>query len=105
MLTFYKTQKSMTRIIFTFLVAFMLSIMTGINASGQNIEKYQAAAERGDANAQYELARCYHRGEGIERDKDLACYWYFKAAMEGHVKAQCWNGLCALWRSWDGKRL
>lgn len=95
MLTFYKTQKSMTRIIFTFLVAFMLSIMTGINASGQNIEKYKAAAERGDANAQYELARCYHRGEGVEIDKDLACYWYFEAAMQGHVKAQCWAGLCA----------
>lgn len=89
------SESSKTRIIFTFLVAFVLSIMTGINASGQNIEKYKAAAERGDANAQYELARCYHRGEGVEIDKDLACYWYFEAAMQGHVKAQCWAGLCA----------
>ncbi len=45
-------------------------------------------ASRGDADAGYDCAGMYRRGEGTAVDREKAFYWYEKAALQGHAKAQ-----------------
>ena len=50
--------------------------------------KYRAAAERGDAEAQFNLGACYNDGSGVEKDLRKAALWYGKAVEQGHEKAK-----------------
>lgn len=45
------------------------------------------AAETGDIDAQYELARMYDCGKGTKKNSTLAIKWYEKAAAQGNVEA------------------
>ena len=45
-------------------------------------------AEQGDAEAQYNLAIMYDKGDGTEQDKQKAVYWYTKAAEQGYASAK-----------------
>ena len=45
-------------------------------------------ANKGDANAQFNLGRCYDKGVGVEQDYNEATKWFTKAAEQGNVKAQ-----------------
>ena len=56
--------------------------------------RYREEAERGDAEAQFRLGRCYERGEGVDRDKAEAARWYIEAAKQGHARAQFNAGCC-----------
>jgi TPR repeat protein len=47
----------------------------------------QKAAERGDANAQYQLALCYAQGIGVEKNPSNAVFWCEKAVDQGHADA------------------
>lgn len=49
---------------------------------------YRAAAECGDAGAQFNLGVCYAKGEGVEKDAAQAAEWIRKAAEQGHAEAQ-----------------
>ncbi len=51
-------------------------------------DKYKHAAEQGDAVAQYNLGRCYHKGNGVEQDDFEAAKWLIKAAEQGYAEAQ-----------------
>ena len=53
----------------------------------KQFEEYKVLAEQGDANAQYELARCYHLGIGTEFNSDKEYEYYKKAADQGHADA------------------
>jgi len=57
-------------------------------------------AERGDANAQYELARLYYQGKGVPENYAEAFDWYRKAADQGNAKAQ--YGLAFLYQEGKG---
>lgn len=46
-----------------------------------------AHAEAGDAKAQYNVGRCYNRGDGIDQDKEKALHWYLKAADQNDPRA------------------
>lgn len=46
------------------------------------------AAEQGFDEAQYNLARLYHMGFGVERDILKAERWYITAAEQGNIEAQ-----------------
>ena len=46
------------------------------------------AAEKGDAEAQFNLAVCYDNGKGVLQDDKQAVYWYTKAAEQGDADAQ-----------------
>ena len=48
------------------------------------------AAEKGDANAQYELCIRYATGDGVKQDLDEAINWGVKAIEQGHEKAFMW---------------
>lgn len=45
------------------------------------------AAEAGDAKAQYNVGRCYGRGDGVDKDEDQAKYWYIKATEQNEPRA------------------
>jgi TPR repeat protein len=46
------------------------------------------AAAQGHAEAQFQLARLYERGQGVPRDLTQAVEWYAKAAAQDHTVAQ-----------------
>ena len=53
-----------------------------------SVEEVRARAERGDAEAEYSLARRYYKGTGVQQDYGEAVRWYRKAAEQGYAKAQ-----------------
>ena len=73
----------------------LVLMLTGSVAHAQHsVEKYQKAADRGDANAQFHLGLYYANGQGVEKNLTEAAKWYRKAAEQGYAKAQCNLGLC-----------
>jgi len=48
----------------------------------------RADAEKGDAQAQYNLGVSYANGQGVPKDKAQAKQWYRKAAEQGFEQAQ-----------------
>jgi TPR repeat protein len=54
----------------------------------KGLELLNAAAERGEPAAQYELATLYAEGRGVVRDTNLAIFWGRKAADQGNTEAQ-----------------
>lgn len=50
-------------------------------------------ANKGDVNAQFNLGRCYYRGEGVSQDYKVAFKWFAKAAEQGHARAQTGLGI------------
>ena len=51
-------------------------------------ENYKKAAELGHPKAQYRLAQLYEFGTGVNEDRDMAKYWYTKAANQGIAAAK-----------------
>ena len=54
------------------------------------LAEVRSAAERGDADAQYELCMRYSKGDGVAQDLDEALNWGVKAIEQGHEKAFMW---------------
>jgi TPR repeat protein len=55
---------------------------------GDQVDRIRSAAERGDAQAQYELGRAYEDGIGVKTDVKEAVAWYAKAAEQHLAMAQ-----------------
>lgn len=51
-------------------------------------EYYKMSAEAGYVTAQFALAECYEKGDGVKKDKAEAQKWYAKAAEQGHMQAK-----------------
>ncbi|WP_447985014.1 tetratricopeptide repeat protein [Nitrospira sp. Nam74] len=56
-------------------------------------KSWQALAEHGEARAQFKLAACYERGQGVLQDYAEAIRWYRRAAAQGYQ--------AAMWHLWD----
>lgn len=56
--------------------------------------RFRSAAEKGDAEAQYELGVSYFLGVGVPRDPVEAVKWFHKAAEQGDADAQCRLAYC-----------
>lgn len=61
---------------------------------------YRAAAEKGHAQAQYELGLMYQFGVGVEKRYFFAARWFRRAAMQGHGEAM--SRLAHLYRTGKG---
>jgi hypothetical protein len=48
---------------------------------------YRRDADRGDAEAQYQIGFMYFRGQGVRQDYAQALSWYRRAADQGHLQA------------------
>ena len=69
--------------------ALLLSLsMTAFALSPEQIAEYRAAADKGEAWAQYNLGIMYANGEGVPEDDATAVKWYTKAAEHGFAQAQ-----------------
>ncbi len=54
------------------------------------LEQWGSLADKGSAQAQFNLAFMYDNGQGVAHDYDLAAEWYMAAAEQGHPAA-AWN--------------
>ena len=59
-----------------------------------DFQKYISAAKQGDAKAQYMIAFCFYKGDGVNQDLTQAVSWWRKAANQGIAEAQYMLGLC-----------
>ena len=55
---------------------------------------FKDLSEKGYAEAQLELGKCYEYGLGVETDRDKAIEWLAKAAEQGLELARRWHALC-----------
>ena len=60
---------------------------------GENLKGLLAAAEAGDAEAQYRCGAMFYQGQETEADSAAAFYWLEQAAEQGHPDAQCNCGM------------
>lgn len=57
------------------------------------VAEWRPLAERGDADAQFNLGQAYKLGRGVPANPGVAQSWYEKAAKQGHEQAQVNVGL------------
>ena len=57
------------------------------------IAMWQARAECGDPEAQFQIGYCLETGQGVASDPVLAARWYHRAAAQGHPRSQYCLGL------------
>lgn len=65
------------------------------------VKEWQAGADKGDPDAQFNLGQAYRLGKGIPEDTRKAEYYYSKAAAQGHMQAADNYGLILFQ---DGRR-
>ena len=65
-----------------------LSMMAFAQPSPEEIAEARAAADKGEAWAQYNLGNMYANGEGVPEDDATAVKWYTKSAEQGYADAQ-----------------
>lgn len=63
-----------------------------------SIDEIKILAEKGNADAQYDLGWAFFSGESVKMDGDLALHWFQKSAIQGHPKGM-WKVGC----SFEGK--
>ncbi len=73
-------------------------VRAGIDAwAAQNYDEairiWRPLADRGDPDAQYNLAQAYFLGRGVPQNMTLAEQWYERAARQGHPEATANYGL------------
>lgn len=62
--------------------------LTALNVNCLVAIRYRKAANKGFANAQFNLGVMHHKGEGVLQDSVEAEAWYRKAATQSHAEAQ-----------------
>ena len=62
------------------------------DAKANSLGSLRSLADRGDADAQWQMGVRYHNGEGVPRDDVQAVQWFQRAAEQGHVIAQATLG-------------
>ncbi len=67
--------------------AFVAAPVRG-QSTEEDIQRYRAAAEQGDAEAQNKLGLVYYNGQGVVQSYEEAAKWFRKAAEQGHAIAQ-----------------
>lgn len=77
---------------------FAQSVRAGIEAWQQSdysgaVAIWRPLAEKGDADAQFNLGQAYRLGRGVPTNLSAAKTWFERAAAQGHVDAQTTLGL------------
>jgi cell division septation protein DedD len=67
------------------------------------IREWRPLAERGDADAQFNLAQAYRLGRGVAADPRTSNMWFERAARQGHAQAES-NLALALFQSGERER-
>ncbi len=67
---------------------------SGRESRAMAAEWYKRAAERGSAEAQCRLGKCFRNGSGVEKSKATALELHLKAAEQGNAEGQYRAGKC-----------
>lgn len=70
-----------------FLVAICAWPAIGASSGGSSLADLEDKAARGDAGAQFQLGRAYHRGDGVTKNEKAAFAWMEKSAAQGNIDA------------------
>lgn len=57
------------------------------------VAQWRPLADKGDADAQFNMGQAYKLGRGVSADPKIALSWFEKAAAQGHEQAQSNAGL------------
>lgn len=76
----------------------MADVKAGVDAWGRGdyqtaLKEWRGPADKGDADAQFNLGQAYKLGRGVPQDLAEAEKWYKKAADQGHLQANDNYGL------------
>lgn len=71
-----------------YLSALIVSVFMVSGLCAQGFKTTLAAAEKGDAGAQFSLGFMYSNGKGVPKDYTEAAKWFRKAAGQGEAQAQ-----------------
>ncbi len=76
----------------------LADVKDGVDAWGRGdyetaVNEWRGPAEKGDADAQFNLAQAYKLGRGVPQDLGQAEQWYKRAADQGHLQANDNYGL------------
>jgi len=74
----------------------LLFTVFALTAYAQTANDYREAANRGDADAQYNYGWCYYEGNGVPLNYEHAFMWFKKSAEQGNAAAQNKLGWCYL---------
>src|SRR5690606_30687026 len=69
------------------------------------VNQWKGPAERGDPDAQFNLAQAYKLGQGVDRDMSRAETLYERAAANGHLQAADNYGLLLFQRGERAKAM
>jgi TPR repeat protein len=88
-----KTLASALTLLFALLMPLMADFDAGLKAYNRGdyataLKEWQPLAEKGDANAEYNIGLLYATGHGVQQDYKQAAGWYRKAADQGVAAAQ-----------------
>lgn len=65
----------------------VLLLLCGATAHADSFAQTKAKAQSGNPEAQYQLAKMYEGGTGVERSIETALDWYKQAASHGHSQS------------------
>jgi TPR repeat protein len=76
----------------------LADVKTGVDAwfagrYGDAVRTWRPMADKGDADAQFNMGQAYRLGRGVPADMKIAQSWFQKAAAQGHAEAQANLGL------------
>ena len=71
-----------------YLITIPFCLFLSMPLLADNLSHWQQRAEKGSANAQFNLGAMYDSGDGVPEDDAQAAKWYQQAADQGHVNAQ-----------------
>jgi TPR repeat protein/RNA polymerase subunit RPABC4/transcription elongation factor Spt4 len=67
-----------------------------IQFPGSKVNATRERANQGDVNAQFDLGRMYHNGQGVKQDYSAAADWFERAAKQNDARAEFNLGLIYL---------
>ena len=70
------------------LIAISITALLATSSLAADFKTTSAAAEKGEATAQFALGQMYDFGDGIKQDFTKAVEWYLKAGEQGNADAQ-----------------
>ena len=72
----------------------MVLLALAAMAFGQDIQRLEKKAQKGNVESQVQLGNCYIQGIGVPKDTLKAIYWYERAAKQGEASSQYVLGRC-----------
>jgi TPR repeat protein len=71
-----------------FTIWFILNTIKYYRGEKRKLKNLHRFAQEGEADAQGELAKHYHKGKMVKKNCQKAAFWYQKAAFSGHEEAK-----------------